>query len=596
MPSYAYPTAGANLGFKVGTQASVDTIITNQTAVEGSFYLTSDTHRLYIGNNDNTLSPVNEGILKFANMTQLRAALSNNTGTLAGRFAYIENENILAVHNGTQWIQINTFTDTKVTSFGNSPQRIDDYSISVDHTIGDNNGDDYHSRYVLKGENGTKVSVGTNTTIIVNGSQVSVPTFVITGDTYTLAAAAGSTNQAKIQLSSTNTDNDSEVTLNAGTNSNMTISRNGNVISFTSDDTRNSTLQITNLSDGFHFKITDSQGDSVERDFKPSFKYGNNQTAYFDSNGIATFDIYSKGQIDETIRLLNAMTYKGTLGTGGSAGTYIDATTKQVMLTSGGTSTPVDTRIGDTFLASSVFVYNGTSVPVGSLIIAKGTEDTTTGYITSNFDYDIITSTINTDTQYKFKRNATNNGVELIPIINGTEGLPVGELVFTGSTDITVSTSTGTTDGGGTKETISVTHKAVTRTNTTGTAIAMDQPTDSNNFFGSKKVSVVTGVTSSSTGHVTGVETTEITLTDDAGRITGQDVTGSSYKAGNTSVGVISQKITETYHSGDRNESTAYFGINSDSLTIEADNTQQVSASDTSKAKGLKINMVWGSF
>ena len=39
-----------NVGFKLGLQSSVDNIIdAGKGAEEGSFYLTSDTHRLYIG-------------------------------------------------------------------------------------------------------------------------------------------------------------------------------------------------------------------------------------------------------------------------------------------------------------------------------------------------------------------------------------------------------------------------------------------------------------------------------------------------------------------------------------------------------------------
>ena len=46
-----------NVGFKLGLQSSVDNIIdAGKGAEEGSFYLTSDTHRLYIGaKNENCL-------------------------------------------------------------------------------------------------------------------------------------------------------------------------------------------------------------------------------------------------------------------------------------------------------------------------------------------------------------------------------------------------------------------------------------------------------------------------------------------------------------------------------------------------------------
>ena len=42
----------ANVGFKLGSQANANLMLTNPenyNITEGSFYLTSDTHRLYIG-------------------------------------------------------------------------------------------------------------------------------------------------------------------------------------------------------------------------------------------------------------------------------------------------------------------------------------------------------------------------------------------------------------------------------------------------------------------------------------------------------------------------------------------------------------------
>lgn len=600
-------TAGANLGFKVGTQQNVDYIITQttghealfKTAVEGTFYLTQDTHRLYVGNNDGSLSPVNEGILKFNNMDALRAALNNSTGSLAGRFAYISSENILAVHNGSQWVQINVpGSDTTVASFTNTSQTLSDVSIAICHDITDTAGDTFSSRYALQGADGVKVSVGTNVNITVNGRQYSVPTFVITGDKYTLSAANGdngTTNQVKLHLESANSTNDSDVTLAAGSNSNMIISRNGNVINFSAEDTTNASLTISNVTNGFNFKITDSAGNDVNRDFKPSFTYGANSDVTYFNSGNVTLDVYSKGDIDSKIQTLNAMHYVGTLGQGGSAGTTFDATTGRILLTSGGSSNPVNVSVGDTFLTTSALVYNGTAIPVGSLVICKGTEDTTTGYITSNYDYDIVKATQNTDTQYKFKATAT--GVELVPVINGAEDAAVGQLIFSaGNTDVEIGVSSASTTGGGAKQTIEVSHKTYSApTTTNGTAILMEEPTTTNGYVGSKNVTVVTGVTTSN-GHLTGVEKTQITLTDSASRITSQTGNGTVYTSGGTTVGVIRQAVTETYSSGDTNTSYSYMGINSDSLTIEADNTQQRSTTDTATVGGLKINMVWGSF
>ena len=96
-------------------------------AKEGTFYLTTDTHRLYIGRTVTADSltptgfttktipiPVNEGILTVANVNDLPADAHANPG----EFYYLSSSNILCVYNGTHWVQINpnTNTDTEINS------------------------------------------------------------------------------------------------------------------------------------------------------------------------------------------------------------------------------------------------------------------------------------------------------------------------------------------------------------------------------------------------------------------------------------------------------------------------------------------------
>jgi hypothetical protein len=90
----------SNVGFKLGTQTAVDNIIKNKSSVAvGSFYLTSDTHRLYIGETDG-LHPVNEGVITVDSINDL-PDVSSNKDAYAGRFYYIKNDNILCVFNGS---------------------------------------------------------------------------------------------------------------------------------------------------------------------------------------------------------------------------------------------------------------------------------------------------------------------------------------------------------------------------------------------------------------------------------------------------------------------------------------------------------------
>ena len=87
----------ANVGFRQGPQSNVDTIISaGKGAINGSFYLTNDSHRLYIGAasdsqpGEYTLYAVNEGVENVASLTDLlnRNWDADAKKAAAGRFYY----------------------------------------------------------------------------------------------------------------------------------------------------------------------------------------------------------------------------------------------------------------------------------------------------------------------------------------------------------------------------------------------------------------------------------------------------------------------------------------------------------------------------
>lgn len=96
--------ANLNLKFLRGLQAALPSAGT-----DGYFYLTTDTHRLYTSI-DGKVTPVNEGVTTVTNVAALQAI----TGAVPGDFFYCTAENILAVFNGQEFVQINP--DTGATS------------------------------------------------------------------------------------------------------------------------------------------------------------------------------------------------------------------------------------------------------------------------------------------------------------------------------------------------------------------------------------------------------------------------------------------------------------------------------------------------
>lgn len=83
--------------------------LANVTVEDGAFYLTTDTHRLYVGQGTD-LCPVNEGVITVANVESLPET------AITGSFYYATEENILCVYNGQTFVQINPDTDTGATA------------------------------------------------------------------------------------------------------------------------------------------------------------------------------------------------------------------------------------------------------------------------------------------------------------------------------------------------------------------------------------------------------------------------------------------------------------------------------------------------
>lgn len=127
MANYTFDDLNAkNLKFLSGSQADLNKYLLDSEdiksgqAIEGAFYLTYDTHRLYIGgqityenSNSETVTavipiPVNAGILSVSTLEDLPSIQEANPG----EFYYVSNNNILCMFNGSQWVQINPDTDT----------------------------------------------------------------------------------------------------------------------------------------------------------------------------------------------------------------------------------------------------------------------------------------------------------------------------------------------------------------------------------------------------------------------------------------------------------------------------------------------------
>lgn len=97
----------ANVSFKRGLQADLP----NSNIVDGAFYLTTDTNRLYVGGANNKLELLNQSI-KFYTYDQVFSE-NSTVPKVEGQFYYLSDKNILCTfaktktHPDGEWVQIN---------------------------------------------------------------------------------------------------------------------------------------------------------------------------------------------------------------------------------------------------------------------------------------------------------------------------------------------------------------------------------------------------------------------------------------------------------------------------------------------------------
>lgn len=587
-------SSNAKVGFRTGLQSKMDTLLaagTGANATPGYFYLTSDTHRLYVGNDDKSISPVNEGITTISSIGDLPVVTTANRDAYAGQFYYISTGNILCVYSGTNWVQINQVIDTYVgkastaTSVsGNAATlttTIENWQNSLDGTTSAKvNGKDQTATVKISTQNGLTVT---------NDSDSKGITI---GDSRTLTASANAT--AGVDIAFGDGTNKSSVNIvsapdaQGSTNNTIAYNATDNQITISTKDTHVTSATINNGSadkkstQGFSFTLKNQDNSEVPSStIDPSIKIGTTtiQEKHF-VNGVADFSsvTYSKADIDALMQGLNAMHYKGTVGTNGSAGTGVQISGADVIniyADAGKTTPKTEISVGDTFLSTDSFTIDGTVYGPGTLLIAQGTEDASTGYITSNLKYSIVQESHNTDTQYKLIGSPVTDGYKVaLKEANSTQA-EEGNITVKGSTYITVAGAETGTDPNKT-ETLTITHKDSAYT---GTPTSTTAPVQTNGVL---SFDIISGITTDSAGHITAAEKKTVTYTDGT-------MSGNAYSTAvnaDNSVGTITNKVT--YKRSDNSTSNT-----SGSTTVES-STLKISANTA--ATGLVMDMVWGTF
>lgn len=544
--------AGNAVKFKLGTQEGLNELKDSQKGWEvGTFYLTSDSSRLYIGQADE-LALLNKSVEIYDNLSALKA---KKTVSTKGDIAYCVTENVLAYCNGTTWAQINPDDDTILTAL---TQVVSSVDKGVKITTGGTNSDA-----------GKTITAADVTITGAKGAQVAMANnkaLTITGDTYTLNVQehADATNDIDLVLDSALQDA-STVHIKGGDNVTVTKIDKSNGIQIAAKDTKLNDISLGLGANGeLQVGASDTGTTNVLKKQKLGYFIDGSYYGIGSDNEAKRVDlpVYSKDQVDALINKLDGMTYRGTIGTSGTTFT-MDASFNVLK---GGTAAEI--HIGDMFLVQggNLTYVTGKTAGIGDLLIAtaKDGKSETNGVLAiGDVEWTYVPSGDDQylDTTYIFKAEGATDSMT---ITSSNGGGVVGKIAFAEGDGIVIDS---TDNGGNAPNQLSVTIKHDTY-NTTPT-------TDDKSLTNGGAFDVIDSITYDN-GHITGINTKTIRTLE--------------YRPGPDSA----------THDDATNTVTVVHNLQAGTSLVSDKNAKMVLKSNTLKltASGNTVtaDLVWGSF
>lgn len=583
----AYRTTDINNGsqvqFLLGTQADLEPYIKGTSkAVNGTFYLTNDSHRLYVGNKEGKAVPVNEGVTTVDNLTLLQSTYAT---AHPGEFFYVTDGNILCVCAGDQggqkkFVQINNNTDSYVET-AETTIAASGSVATISQVLTRNDSIAVNDSFKIATAEGIKVSVSEDKKILtLTGTTNDNFAFTVTSD------GTNSTATAVLALTDSNGDK-VEATIKSAKSDLLKMSKDDTgALVLEAKDQKPTALDLKATATGFSATLTNHDGMTIGGAIEPQIKVGveeaNQETVNF-VNGLATLNVYSKKDIDAKMKALNAMTYKGLVKSDGNTSSATSLKWSQVV---NNTGTP-KISIGDVylFLDDITFTQTGSTkeekYSAGTLAIAKSSvsgEDSN-GYLVGTIDWDYVESTNDTDTTYAL---GLNNKIVQLKEFKGLDTNVTGAIEFADGDNITAAV-TNTAKDGSVNAKVVFNHNKLTPATPANTKASQNAAAvnASNVASTSTVVTVLDSIGVDAYGHVNKIQTKEVTLLD----------TNSTINKFADTVAVASNVATITsglqlMHGNSMvgTEKTASFKVASNNLTLSAkDNT-------------LTIDLVWGTF
>ena len=565
--------------FLQGTQAKLDGM-TSSTV--GAFYLTNDTHRLYLGMSATAAPvPVNQGVTFLANenaLPNMNSASDEQKKNVAGQFYFLTDKNILCVYSNNQWVQINSDTTIKEVKFGAEADTNGGVNVSLAITD-TRNTIKTADNLILKGNSNVTIKASDAT---ISGSAVKVITFSVPdGDTYSLGTEItngvdfGNPNAnggvGKIILNASK-GADTSVNIEAGKNIKITGSgTNDKDIKIEGKDFGLDSVIVTpEKAEGFSITVKNNANEQKDGFLNPVIKVDTNTAKYVKGTADLSNFVYSKKQVDDKFVGLDAMRYMGTVASINDLVALTDVENGNTYKFTGA-DIKVSSLTADQ--KTKINTEGLTEIHRGDVFIAKGTE--VSGVLVGDWTWDVIPSGDESDTTYKFQGSDT--GI----ILKEAGGQDRGTLDFATNEYLSVVTSVSADK---LDTTVTVNHKELTTpidNNAEPTAkdkMAAGSANESTYEFVTHKVSV------DGAGHVTDIVKEKHTIVDTHNNIQ-NDGTGTTVGT-STEAGAVTVAPTVQMKDGDRADLS--FDVASKSL--------KVTAGTNAKIPTVNIELEWGSF
>lgn len=377
-----------NVKFLKGSQAEFEKVAGRYKP--GAFYLVINDNksaedykkpsRLYYGVDENNCVPVNQGINVVDTIADLPQSFNKNT---AGEFYYAKDKNILCINNGKGWVQTNTDTvldtskENSNVSVNSNPEKPN--GVSITNTIADSSGNIITETYDIMGSDYIQIEA----VPAIGNNGVDTVKLSLKGINYQLNS---SLKEKTLNVNLNNGDTGAgNFNITAGSNVNIAKTSTGNYT--LSVNKAVDSIDVVNHATGTGFTASISgpgvqvagNNTTLSADIDPEITLEGKTGSYKFKNGVLTLPVYSKQDIDNQFRTINAMVFRGGFQVRNGAIVYDNSDIAEI-------------TEGNTFIYTGAedTLWNGHHLRPGDLIIASGEENN--GVITGTINWTYVPS------------------------------------------------------------------------------------------------------------------------------------------------------------------------------------------------------------